>query len=497
MKTIRHTYLPLLAALLLLASCGSSEETLTATREAETETLADTAEAGPETDPDFSMITIGEASPVHTLDPLHAVNNATRRAVQLVYEGLMRYDSDGQLQPVLARDWELSDDSLTYRFSLRTDIYYHDSEIFSTGVGRRLLAGDVRFSFERMAWNSVPSHAARTFMNIEGFEPFYREQHGVFNPELRHLGGISGIRVPNDSTVVFHLLEPDPWFLHKLASPHAVVYPPEAITSPYPSQFPAVGTGPFRYRQQPEDSLFVFSRFDNYRTGETPDLNRVDLRIYEDETSLFQAYASGDVHFIPQSGPETLSAVLEEDGSLSTGYEGEHVMHRSGNATRYTLHYHDGGPLSPQEARSLLSSMEREIFGGEFPYALMDIYALRGPTGSEVAADSVFAAFTDDLYLRNFISRWSANLGERGIDLRMLPVRVPNRNTAFYTGQWTPLYFADTPPPDEHMVVEFTLPRVSLYHSDISGIGLNAYPWWMNLRETSMPDEEAEAGGRP
>lgn len=496
MKTYRPTYLLLLASF-LIASCGSSGETLTATRQAEIEAAADTAEGGPETDPDFSMITIGEASPVHTLDPLHAVNNATRRAIQLVYEGLMRYDSEGQLQPMLARDWELSDDSLTYRFSLRTDIYYHDSQIFSTGVGRRLLAGDVRFSFERMAWNSVPSHAARTFMNIEGFEPFYREQHGVFNPELRHLGGVSGIRVPNDSTVVFHLLEPDPWFLHKLASPHAVVYPPEAITSPYPSQFPAVGTGPFRYRRQPEDSLFVFSRFDNYRTGKTPDLNRVDLRIYEDETSLFRAYASGDVHLIPQSGPETLSAVLEEDGTLSTGYEGEHVMHRSGNVTRYSLHYHGGGPLSPVAARSLLSSMERNIFGEEFPYGLMDIYALRGPTDSEVAADSVFTAFTDDLYLRNFISRWSANLAERDIHLRMLPVRAPNRNTAFYTRQWTPLYFADTPPPDEHMVVEFTLPRVSLYHSGISGIGLNAYPWWMNLRETSMPDEQAEGGGRP
>lgn len=494
MKSSIRSITALFAAALILASCGSSEETIVVTEQPAQP--GDTLEsAGQEADSRFSMMTIGEAEPLPTLDPLHAGDNASRRAVQLIYEGLLRYDSQGDLQPLLAREWEVSDDSMTFRFNLRTDIFYHDSPVFNSGIGRRLQAGDVRFAFERMAWKSVPPHAAHTFMNIEGFEPYYSEQHEVYNPELRQLGGVSGIRVPNDSTVVFRLVEPDPWFLHKLASPYAVIYPPEAITTPYPSRFPAVGTGPYSHSRQEGDSLFIFSRFDNYRTGRAPTLNRVDIRIYEEERTLFRAFATGEVHFIPQPGPEILGTVLEQDGSLSASYTGTYASQRSALPTYYSLYYHHGGPLDMSRARSLLTRVDTRIFGDSFPYDIMQLYATAG-VSRDISADSVFTAYTDDLFLRNFISRWSNELSQEGINLQMLPTRAPNRNTAYHTNQWSPLYFADSPPPDQYMLVEFTLPRISLYHGEISGIGLNEYPWWLNVRWVRMP-EEGSGGEQP
>lgn len=494
MKSSIRTITALLAAVLILASCGASEETIVVTEQPVQP--KDTLEtAGQEADRNFSMLTIGEAESIPTLDPLHAGDNASRRAVQLVYEGLLQYDREGALQPLLARDWEVSDDSTRFRFSLRTDIFYHDSPVFSNGIGRRLRAGDVRFAFERMAWNSVPPDAAHAFMNIEGFEPFYSEQHEVYNPELRQLGGVSGIRVPNDSTVVFQLVEPDPWFLHKLASPYAVIYPPEAITTPYPSRFPAVGTGPFHPTRQEGDSLFIFSRFDNYRAGRTPNLDRVDIRVYGEENTLFRAFAAGEVHLIPQPGPEILGTVLEQDGSLSASYTGTYLSHRSALPTYYSLYYHHGGPLDMSRARSLLTGVQTRIFGEVFPYDLLQLYATAG-VSREISADSVFTAYTDDLFLRNFITRWSNELSQQGINLQMLPTRAPNRNTAYHTNQWSPLYFADSPPPDQHMLLEFTFPRVSLYHEGISGIGLNEYPWWLNVRRVRMP-EEGTGGEQP
>ncbi|MDZ7773011.1 MAG: ABC transporter substrate-binding protein [Balneolaceae bacterium] len=504
----------ILLGLALLAVACKQQESVTVNRQpatpSETEPASDSL-SGPG-DEKFEVLAVGETSPVPSLDPLHARNGATLRAVQLVYEGLTRYDASGNPQPALARTWEVSDDSLTWRFTLETETFYHDSPIFRTGLGRRLQASDVKFAFERMAWNTVPDRAASLFMHIRGFEPFLSEQRGVFNPELRRLGGVGGITVPNDSTVVFRLTEPDPQFLHRLASPYAVIYPPENIRTPYPSQFPAVGTGPYQRTRQQGDSLLIFSRHEPEEGAEPADLpNRVDLHLYDNESELFRALATGRVHLIPHAGPQTLETILEEDGELSDSYRGQYRVHHSDKRYRYRIRHHGEGPLSRDAVQLLASAIDSAAFGPNFPGSLLDLdmgglaaagtvelgrddpEAAMDSAWQAFPADSVYSNYSDDLYLKNFISRWSGRLAERGVGLRMIPIRVPTRSTSLHADTWIPHHPGDAPTAVSPPLVEFRLPRVSVWRAEVEGLTFNAWPWWLDVR--GVTTGTAAAGG--
>ncbi len=249
-------WLPLLICAIFI-SCSSSENTTVIEEAPVPSGQKDTTAQQPRSDSDsFTQITIGENQPIKTLDPLYAENHSTLRALQLVYEGLVRFDENGEIIPAIAEQWSVTNNQRTYRFNLNNDLFYHDSNVFANGRGRRLVASDVKRAFERMARATVPDHAAQLFMNIKGFEPFNREQQAVLLPDERQLSGISGIQTPNDSTVVFNLVEQDDTFLNKLATPYAVIYPHESVTG---NGFRAVGTGPFRFSQKRSDSLYIFA----------------------------------------------------------------------------------------------------------------------------------------------------------------------------------------------------------------------------------------------
>ena len=66
-----------------------------------------------------------------------------------VYEGLVEIDQEGEIQPLLAESWELSEDRKTYTFKLREGATFSNGEAFT--------AEDVKFSIERVqsdAWVS-------------------------------------------------------------------------------------------------------------------------------------------------------------------------------------------------------------------------------------------------------------------------------------------------------------------------------------------------------
>ena len=73
-------------------------------------------------------------------DPAHQANHDTMACSQVVFENLVEVDTDGNLQPMLASDWTVSDDGLTYTFNLRDDVYFHN--------GQKMTAEDVKYSYD-------------------------------------------------------------------------------------------------------------------------------------------------------------------------------------------------------------------------------------------------------------------------------------------------------------------------------------------------------------
>lgn len=65
----------------------------------------------------------------------------------LLYDGLVIHDNNGQLRPLLAKEWKLSDDGKVYTFYLRDDVYFHS--------GNKFTAKDVKAHFDN--WKKLPS----------------------------------------------------------------------------------------------------------------------------------------------------------------------------------------------------------------------------------------------------------------------------------------------------------------------------------------------------
>ena len=87
-------------------------------------------------------ITIGMQLEPPNLDPTGGAAAAIDEVVYAnVFEGLTRYQADGSIAPALAESWEISEDGLTYTFTLRPGVKFHDGSDFT--------ADDVKFSLDR------------------------------------------------------------------------------------------------------------------------------------------------------------------------------------------------------------------------------------------------------------------------------------------------------------------------------------------------------------
>lgn len=77
-----------------------------------------------------NVFSYNEATGIATLDPAFAKNQSIMWAVHQIYNTLVEIDSNLNIVPSLAKSWEVSDDRKTYRFHLRTNVYFTSDAAF-------------------------------------------------------------------------------------------------------------------------------------------------------------------------------------------------------------------------------------------------------------------------------------------------------------------------------------------------------------------------------
>lgn len=92
------------------------------------------------------------------LDPHIIGARAAYHVTDQVYEGLVTTDQHLNVVPLLAEDWHVSDDGLTYTFFLRQGVLFHN--------GREMVADDVKYSFERIMDKDIPASRAADFRTV-------------------------------------------------------------------------------------------------------------------------------------------------------------------------------------------------------------------------------------------------------------------------------------------------------------------------------------------
>ncbi len=191
-------------------------------------------------DENSSEITIGIPQDLEeSLDPHKAVAAGTKEILFNIFEGLVKPDSDGNLNPAVASDVDISEDGKVYTFTLRENVKFHDGSVVT--------AEDVKYSIDRCADADNGSLLVPAFSNVES------------------------VTILDEKTVEVKLVEGDTDFLAYFTT--AIIPKNNADPDTNP-----IGTGPYKYVSRSPQENFVVEKFDDY-WGEPAHIENVTFKI--------------------------------------------------------------------------------------------------------------------------------------------------------------------------------------------------------------------------
>jgi peptide/nickel transport system substrate-binding protein len=233
-------------------------------------------------------LTIGVATPARGLDV-----GIGQLAALLTNESLVTVGPDGRATPRLAERWESSADGLTWRFTLRDQVRFHDGSSLTADVVRDLLRARMR----------------------EG---------SVVGPSFRD---VTDVQSEGDRSLVIRL------------GRHAALLLPDLVEVDVVrgSDGRVVATGPFSVDSQTREQI-TLRRFREYRGG-TPSIERAEIRSYATVRSAWSAMMRGEVDFLYEVGPDAAEFVDSESSvqtfsflrayTLTMGFNVRHPILRS------------------------------------------------------------------------------------------------------------------------------------------------------------------------
>ncbi len=253
-----------------------------------------------------------EQTGIASLDPAFAKNQSIMWAVHQLYSTLVEIDKDLHIAPFLAKSWEISDDRRTYVFHLRTDVFFHDDDAFNHAKGRRLIAADVVYSFERIVDRQTASPGA-----------------WIFNAKV---DSVNGFTAPDDSTFTLKLLRPYTPMLGILSMQYCSIVPKEAVEK-YGNDFRRhpVGTGPFSFVAWEEGQALILKKNEHYFERDSlgnqlPYLDGIKVTFYDSKATEFLLFREKQLDFMNDIESSFKDEVLTKKGGLRDEWKGKIVL---------------------------------------------------------------------------------------------------------------------------------------------------------------------------
>lgn len=220
--------------------------------------------------------------------PLYATGTANEAVSRVVFSGLFKYDTTGQLVGDLARTIKIDKSEKNYIVSLKTGISWHDDQPFT--------ADDVVFTY-------------RTIQNGSAQSPLFSSWQDIVVSKV------------DDYTINFRLPNPLAAFPYSLTNG---IVPEHILNKIEPRQMRSaqfntapVGTGPFKWKfvqvdGSPATGLeqhITLAPFDKYWSGK-PRMDAFSFTTFTDENKLLEAYKSKKINAISglNDVPEDIAA---------------------------------------------------------------------------------------------------------------------------------------------------------------------------------------------
>lgn len=204
-------------------------------------------------------------APVSTLDPAKIAVLQGGNFGSLIFESLVRLDTQGDPQPFLATSWSLSRDRLVWTFQLRRNVRFHDGTAFN--------AEAVKYTLERVLDPATAS------------------------PLGGSLSAIDTVTAVRSHTVAIRTKRPYAPLLSALSYVPAFIVSPNAAREAGLSGFGLrpVGTGPYQVTTFSTTGNISLVRNPRY-WGARPKLNSINVQFFQEESTLVSSLLAGNTH---------------------------------------------------------------------------------------------------------------------------------------------------------------------------------------------------------
>lgn len=250
-------------------------------------------------------LVVNVGSEPDTIDP--ALNSAVDGATMLIhgFEGLMNLDKKGMPVEGQAKSYKISDDGLTYTFTLRDGLKWSD--------GKELVAGDFVYAWNRAINPDTAADYEYMFESIEGYAD-----------------GKLNVTAPDDKTLVVKLVAATPYFLELCAFPtffpvrqDIVEANPDGWTLD-PSTY--IGNGSYKMTEWVHDSHITFKKNPEYwNASKITGPETLKFLLMDDDTAILAAFENGEILLADTMPTDEIEAwqdkpEFHKEGQLGTYY---------------------------------------------------------------------------------------------------------------------------------------------------------------------------------
>ena len=262
-----------------------------------------------------------------------------------VFEGLLNVDATGEMVPGVATGFEVSEDKLTYTFTLRDNAKWSN--------GDPVVAGDFVYGLQRAADPANASPYA-----------FFVELMGVENAAAVIAGDMPvdslGVSAPDDTTVIYTIDRPRPYF------PQLVSYPTtfpankaavEAGGDKYTDPENFIGNGAYKLKEYVRGEKLTRVRNENYWDNDNTIIEESTALIINDSNQALTRYLAGEVDFLKEVPAGQFPRLQQE-------HPGEAVSYPSACSYYYQINLSDSGnpALQNPDVREALSlALDRSV----------------------------------------------------------------------------------------------------------------------------------------
>ncbi|MDE2637379.1 MAG: ABC transporter substrate-binding protein [Chloroflexota bacterium] len=426
---------------------------------------------------DMSTLVIALAGSPPTFDPLAASDSRVDTPSINLYNTLLQYlpgVTEWELE--LAESYEQAEDGLSYTFTLKPGVMFHD--------GTEVMAEDVKYSVDRLV--AVNIGVARSLVMVTGADVIddYTVQINLSTPFPGFLGALSRLYILNSELVMANSVDDD-WGQTWLQNNDA-------------------GSGPYVLTSFTPEQEFTIERFDDYFKGwEGNHVDRAIFAVIKEESTRRLSLENGDSHWIQVGSPETLDALSENpaytintDPTLNQLYFAMNSRHPILSDARVrkalSLVYDFEGHV--ELARNGYAAIAKGVlppgivcFDGSTPESAMDVEAAQALMAEAGYADGGFeltmayqGTSPEETAAMQIMQAGAAQLG---ITIRPMAIEWPAKVQAYSSQETAPdvgtvWMFPSLPDPDQFFG--------RLGHSDQGGGGGINFSWYSNADNDAL-----------